>query len=152
MKVIENELDKSFGPSASYAGLLFFFTGIFVTTLSISGILLVLIGAVIGFSRSGIIIEKENSRLKYYTKIFWIFKQGKWQNLSDYNELILLKNRKVYTTYSRSNRINQTKESGYIIYLLKSTNKHKIPVKICSSIEEGKSEIRNISEILELSL
>ena len=47
--------------------------------------------------------------------------------------------------------------AGFVADLIKkkmiiTQNKQKIPVKICNSIEEGKSEIRKISKILELSL
>lgn len=152
MEAIENKLDYSFGPSVRFAGYFMIFGGILVIRESIIAFVLILIGIFIGFSISGIIIDMENNRIKYYTKVFWIYKQGNWRKLSEFNQLILLKNRKVYTTHSRSNRTIQTKGSGYYIYLVNSITHMKTPIKKCKGLEEGKSNINWLSEKLDIPI
>ncbi len=148
--MIENKLDKTFGPSASFAGYFFIFAGILATLQSLFGILLIALGVFIGLSRSGIMIDPEKNLVKYYTRIFFFFKQGKWERLSNFEALILLKNRNVYTAHSRSNRTVEIKGQGYFIYLLRTGTHLKIPVMKCNSLEEGRSKINEFSEILTI--
>ncbi len=146
---IENSIERTFGPSVIFAGYVLTVAGILALTQSLAGIFLIIAGAFIAFSVSGTVIEKEKDRLKYYTKIFGIFKQGRWENLSDYHELTITKNRKVRTVHSLSDRTMEIKETGYYIYLVKANHQRAVPVKRCKTLEEARIEIRKLSEDLE---
>ena len=75
---IKNKLDKSFGPVGTSAGSLLFVVGMIVIFNSIYGLILVVLGAFVGFSSTGTIIDTEKRRIKFSNNLFGIFQTGKW--------------------------------------------------------------------------
>jgi len=148
----DNKLENSFGPAAISAGYFFLLAGAAASFYSYWGILLIVAGIFIAFTHSGIRLDTENRKLKYYSRFFWVFEQGKWQDLNNFDGLALLKNRSVHTAHSRSNRTLSVHGKGYIIYLVNIENGKKIPLTRGLSAEDGKTRIKELSSTLKLSV
>jgi len=99
---IKNGLGPSFGPASQFTGLIFFMLGIFTFGIGI-GIILVLIGGVMTFSRYGVIIDPEYKRYKCYYSYFGI-KYGKWEDLTDFVEITVLKSNKSWLPYVKKHK------------------------------------------------
>ena len=70
-----------------YLGILLFVVGTWrVIVLDWFGIILLVIALLCLFIRSGIIIDSNNKRLKKYTG-FFIFRTGKWEDISPFKKL-----------------------------------------------------------------
>jgi len=52
-----HRFDKSFGPIASFSGILIFIAGLFATYFALTVLILVVLGAFIGFTDSSTIID-----------------------------------------------------------------------------------------------
>lgn len=74
-------------------------------------------------SFSGCEIDTEKQIYRTYNKYFGIFKYGKWKSLKDFAGITLVPMKKVYTMYSRSNRVNESKTKEYRIYFVNHQKK-----------------------------
>ncbi|HSO78448.1 MAG TPA: hypothetical protein VLQ76_07760, partial [Bacteroidales bacterium] len=63
-------LDKSFGPVGSSAGTLLFFGGLVSLYFSLTGLVLVLLGAFVGFSSSSTAIDFRKRKMRFSNDIF----------------------------------------------------------------------------------
>jgi len=77
----KNKLDNQFGPVGTSAGIFLFVAGLIITYFSLKGLLFVLIGAFVGFSSTGTLIESEKKRLRFSINIFGIFPIGQWVHI-----------------------------------------------------------------------
>lgn len=59
--IIKNRLDKPFGPMATSAGIFMLITGVIATYFSLTGLVLVLIGAFIGFTSTSTLLDSLDS-------------------------------------------------------------------------------------------
>ena len=77
--MIENKkFEKSFGPVGIFAGVVLFVTGIILIIFHLSGLILLLIGAFVGFSSTSTLIDYENKRVIFSNNLFGIIRIGKW--------------------------------------------------------------------------
>lgn len=147
-----NKLDKSFGPVGTSAGMLLFFTGLAVTFFSFLGLILVLIGAFIGFSYTSTFIDFEKKQIKFSNNLFGFIKIGKWIRVEPDMIIRIKKSKKVWRAYSRGNRTLNITDSDYRLILYNSRNKEIIPVKKTDTLDSAKAELHKLSNQLGLSL
>jgi hypothetical protein len=119
---------KSFGPVASFSGMIIFIAGLIATYHSYSGIILVIFGSFVGFTNSSTTIDPVNKRIRHSTNIFGVIKIGKWLRVDKNMRLAIKKDNKVYRTYSRSNRVLDIKSEARVIYLCDEHGNILIPV------------------------
>ncbi len=98
----------------------------FFSSRVLSGIVILLIGTLIVFTREGVVIDYRNQRIKQYVEVFF-FKIGKWKNIEDYAIVTLLK-------------INQTSH-GYSITGIQFTERKKIN-RICIINKKNGSQLK----------
>lgn len=72
--IITNKLGKSFGPVGSFSGMILFVAGFVLTFFYISGLILVLVGAFVGFSTESALIDPEKKRVRFSNNLFGIIK------------------------------------------------------------------------------
>ncbi len=105
MKNITNSFGKTFGPVGSFTGIVLFTLGLVFFLLGyLGGIVIVLIGAFIGFTKQYTTIDFEQNRVRYGDMLFGFAKTGKWQEIQSDMQIGFWHSNKVYRTYSRSNR------------------------------------------------
>ena len=103
MAVLNNNLGKFFGPSASYAGYVFIACGIFASAYSLLALTLLIPGFFMAFTFNGIIIDTDKKKLRPYTSLFGIIRTGKWIDADQFTRFNIVKATKKYTSYSRAN-------------------------------------------------
>ena len=126
--ITKNKLDKSFGPVASFSGILIFIAGLIATYFALTGLILVVLGAFIGFTSSSTTIDTKNKRIRFSNNIFGIIKTGKWINVDKDMQVGIKRDNKVYRTYSRSNRTLDLKVHNTKLYLFDKFQKPIMPI------------------------
>lgn len=101
-------------------------------------------------SYSGIIIDTEKHKIKPYNNLFGLIKTGKWESVDHYIGLTLVPMNRIYTIYSRSNRMSESKNTDFRIYLVNKAKKPAIPIKKCKSYEKAHNSIDEFSIWLKL--
>ncbi len=150
--IINNKLDKVFGPSGTFAGYTIIVVGIIFAFHSIGSIILIIPGAFTAFSTTGTLIDTEKKKVKYYTSYFGLTKTGKWLDMNIFSEIRLSRSIISYRAYSRSNRQTETNKTGYRINFYSNSNKTRIPVMHCSDIQTARDEAEKISTLTGLPI
>lgn len=145
------KLDKSFGPAGTSAGIFLFFTGLIITYFSLTGLILVVIGAFVGFTHTSTLIDFNKRRLKFSNNLFGIIRIGEWIYIHTDMKIGIKKTNKAWRAYSRSNRTLDITKNDYRIMLFDKNGKEMMPVKKFSSLDDAKSDLDKISKQLKVS-
>lgn len=141
------KLDKTFGPVGTIAGTTIFIAGIITTFYSFGGIVLIVLGAFVGFTSSGTYIDFENRRVKNITKLFGILGVGKWISVDENSTIEIQKSNIVWRTYSRSNRTIDIADKYYYVILHQSRN-YFVPLIKTTSLSIANSEAQALKQKL----
>lgn len=150
--IINNKLDQSFGPVGTSAGLFLFIAGIAVTFFSLTGLILVVIGAFIGFTNSSTLINFDQKKVKFSNNLFEIIPTGRWIAVDDSMKIGIKRTHKSWRAYSRSNRTLDTSSKDYRIILFDKKGKEIMPIKKYSTFESAETDLVQLSNQLELSI
>jgi hypothetical protein len=148
----KNKLDKSFGPSGSFAGYILFAGGLIATYSNSGGLILVLIGAFVGFSSTSTLIDPGKKRIKFSNNLFGFIPIGKWINIENSMKLGIKESNVTWTTFSRSNRSVDTVNKDFRIALYDSSENEIMEIHKDDSLEEVRVELGIISRQFGLSI
>jgi len=148
--IIKNKLDKAFEPVGSSTGMFMLIGGIVATYYSPIGIILIILGALVGFTSTSTLLDTDKRKLKFSNNLFGIIPSGKWIDIKAGMNLGLKKSHTGYRTYSRSNRkldihINDTR-----IVLLNARKKQIMQIAKFNSVDDAKKELAKYRELLNL--
>lgn len=132
-----NRLDKLFGPSGSFAGLIIFVAGLGALYFSFTALFLVLIGAFAGFTTTCAIIDYSGRSVRYTTAIFGFIHTGKWIGVEKTMTLTVRQSGRNYRAYSRSNRVLDISERDFSIVLKDENGMEICPMKRFSTRTEA---------------
>ena len=142
--MIENyKLDKSFGPTGSSAGLFLFVAGLILLFFHLSGLILVFLGAFVGFTSTSTLVDYDRKRVKFSNNIFGFVRIGKWINITDEMKIGIKKSDVTWRTYSRSNQSIDIDENDYRLILFDSEGKPLLILKKTSSPETALAELES---------
>jgi hypothetical protein len=144
----KNKLDKVFGPVGTSAGLFLFVAGLIITYFSLTGLILVLIGAFVGFTATSTVIDFDKKRLRFSNNIFGIFPIGQWIFIQKDMKIGIKKTNKVWRSYSQSNRTLDIAKNDYRIILFDSKGKEIMPMQKFDNLDFAKSNLQKISKQL----
>lgn len=150
--IIKNKLDKVFGPFGSSTGFFLLIGGVIATYFSLSGLVIVLVGAFVSFTTTSTFIDTENKRIKFSNDLFGFIYIGKWIDIEDGMKLGLKKSHMGYRAYIRGTQPVDIHNNDIRIFLYSSDNKQLIPLKKFSSFEASKAGIKELSSILSLNI
>jgi len=139
--ITKNRLDKAFGPAGTSAGTILFISGIFLTSFHLSGLLLILIGAFVGFSYTSTTINSERMQIRFSNVIFGIIPVGKWIHIELSMKLGIKESNQIYTALSRGDRSMDIAEKDFRIVLLDPVNNEIMPVMKTDSFDSAQSQI-----------
>jgi hypothetical protein len=150
--IIDNKIERTFGGPLTIMGISFFIVSLI---LLLNGKWYVAIPAFIIalfllFTWSGVIIDTENRRFKPYYMVFGLFKRGQWISLDKYLGLTLVPMKKVYATYSQSNRKSNSVSNDFRVYLVDHHKRPAFALKKCNNAENGKNSMDEFSIWLKL--
>jgi hypothetical protein len=147
---MKNKLDKSFGPVGSFAGFVVLLAGLGTLYFSGFSLILVLIGAFMGFTFSSTEIDFDRKRIRFVNNLFGIIKVGTWMNVKPEMKIGIAKSRKTWKTYSGGNRELDITNEDYRLVLYNSSGKKIMPVKKSDNINSAKMELETICRQLEI--
>lgn len=133
------KLNKTFGPVGTIAGITLFIAGLITAFYSLGSIVLIFIGAFVGFTSNITYIDFENKRVKNTTKLFGIIGLGKWIAIDESSSIEIQKSNIVWRTYSRTNRTIDIADKYYYI-ILNQSGKNFVPLIKTTSIISANSE------------
>ncbi len=147
-----HQFEKAFGPGASFSGKIIFVVGLFVSYYTLTGLILVLTGAFLGFTNTCTTIDFEQRRVKHSNNLFGFIKTGKWMNINDSMKTAICKSKHIYRTNSQSNKTVDIETESTLICLFDSEGKKIMPLKKVISIEKQENELFELSEKLKLTI
>lgn len=150
--ITKNKLDKIFGPVGTSAGILLFVAGLIITYFSLTGLVLVLIGAFVGFTSTGTLIDFEKKRLRFSNNIFGIFPIGQWIFIQTDMKIGIKKSNMVWRAYSRSNRTLDIAKNDYRLILYDSNGKEIMTIQKSDNIDSAKSNLDKLSKQLGIGV
>lgn len=149
--IIHNKLDQSFGPVGTFSGILVFVAGMATLYFSLYSILLILIGAFVGFTYSSAEIDLGRKRVRLVNNLFGIIKTGTWINVKPDMKIGITRSKKTWRSYSGGNRELDIANEDYRLMLSDFSGKKLIPVSKTSDLHSAKSELEKICNQLEVS-
>jgi len=148
----KNKLDKSFGPVGTSAGSLLFIAGLIVILNSLYGLILILLGAFVGFSSTSAIIDTEKKRMKFSNNVFGIIQTGKWIQIDKTMKIGLKESNKTWTSYSRGNRSLDIEDKDYRISIFDVNKNEIMEINKNDSIDSAKVKLEELANQLGIDL
>ncbi len=145
---VNNKLDKSFGTVGTTAGIIVFIVGLFFSFFYLSAIILVLIGAFVGFSSTSALIDYEKKRIKFANNLFGILRIGRWISIEANMKTGIKKSNVIWRNYSIGNRTLDIATNGFRIILLDADNKEIMEINKSDSLETAELEQETINKNL----
>ena len=136
-----NKLDKSFGTVGTSAGVFLFIAGIIITCFYISGLILVFIGAFVGFTSTSTLIDYDKKRIKFSNNLLGIIKIGKWTTIEPDMKIGIKKSDVIWRAYGTSNQALDVINKDFRLILFDSDNKEIMPIKKMGTLDDAKIEI-----------
>ena len=146
-----NRIDKSFGTVGSSAGGFLFIAGSILTCLYFTAIILVVLGAFVGFTTSSAMIDYGKKRIKFSNNLFGIIRIGKWMPIEPTMKIGIRESKQMYRAYSRGNRALDVSQNDFRLILYDSENREIMPVKKTESPEAAEIELELECKRLGLS-
>lgn len=150
--ITKNKLDKAFGPVGTSAGIFLFSAGLIMTYFSLTGLILILIGAFVGFTSTSAIVDFDKRRLKFSNNIFGIFPIGQWIVIQTNMKIGIKKSNKVWRAYSRSNRTLDIANKDYRLILYDTNGREIMPIQKSDNLDSAKLDLNRISKELEIGV
>ena len=150
--ILKNKIEKPFGPSATTTGYVLLITGIVYLYFSLVGIILILIGAFLGFTYVCTYLNIEEKRVKFSNELFGLISTGKWIEITDQMSVGIEKSRRGFRTYSRGMRTNNIVVKDVRIILYDASGKKAGPLKKFNTHQSALNEIKDLSRELEISI
>jgi hypothetical protein len=147
---IKNKLDKSFGPVGTSAGIFLFVIGIMTMYSSWFGLILVLLGAFVGFSSTSTLIDSDNRRVKFSNNLFGIIQTGKWILVNQDMKIGIRESNVTWRAYSRSNRSLDIDNKDFRLVLLDAENLEIMPLIKTDSLISAREELEILCNKLAL--
>ncbi|MBN2597177.1 hypothetical protein GQR60_12345 [Labilibaculum sp. A4] len=149
--MIHNKLDKLFGQAGSILGWMIMLVGIYSSILPLT-LLLVLIGSFMAFSYSGIYLDKDDEKYKFYYAYFGLFKSGSWRSLKNIDRVAGISSIILRDSYiPEQKETNLKTDDCFVVLFLKNRNR-RIPFKRCKDLLEAKLEAQKIGQLLNLNV
>jgi hypothetical protein len=148
-----NKLDKSFGPVGSSAGIIIFVAGIgSLIWFSWVSMILILIGAFVGFTCSAVEIDREGKRVRFLNMLFGIIKTGQWMDVKPEMKLGVVRSGQTWRSYSGGNRTLDIDVKDFRLVLYDSLGKKLMPVAKAKDINSAKSKLDTIGRQLGIKI
>ena len=145
-----NKFERAFGPVGTSAGMVLFIAGFILVYFHLTGLILLTIGAFVGFSSTSTLIDYEKKRVKFSNNLFGIIRIGQWLKIEPSMKIGIKESNLTWRAYSQGNRPLDIENRDYRIILLDSGNKEIMPIKKFNSKDIAKIELVTIGNKLGL--
>ncbi|MBV5315620.1 MAG: hypothetical protein JZU47_20130 [Prolixibacteraceae bacterium] len=149
--ISHNKLDKSFGPVGSFSGIIVFVAGLASVWFSLFSLLLLVIGAFVGFTYSSTEVDSGQKRVRFLNNLFGIIKTGEWLNVKPDMKIGIRRSGKIWRTYSGGNRTLDSTTEDYRLILYDSKGKELMPLAKAENVDSAEAELERICRQLEIN-
>jgi hypothetical protein len=150
--ISNNKLDKAFGPVGTSSGIFLFIAGLILTCFYLSGLILVVIGAFVGFTYESTLVDDDKRRVKFSNNLFGIIKTGKWIQIESSMKIGIKESNVTWQAHSRGDRTLDITHKDFILILFDSENREIMPLKKTSSLDSAKAELESLGNQLGISM
>lgn len=150
--VIENKLDKSFGPVGTIAGITILIVGLAVVYYSLAGLFFIIFGAFVGFSSTSTFVDFDIKRVKFSNNLFGFLIYGNWLDVSSDMKIGIEKSNRTWRAYSRGNRTIDISNKDFRVILYDASNRPIMPIMVDNTLESAKLEADKLCTLLGLGL
>ncbi|MBK7175229.1 MAG: hypothetical protein IPH84_18885 [Bacteroidales bacterium] len=147
----KNRLDKSFGPVGATAGSVLVVAGLILLLSSWFGLLLLILGAFVGFSSTGTLIDAEKHRIRFSNYIFGFIPIGKWLSFDSSMKLGVKESRVVWSAFSAGNRQLDTQQHDFRIALYDAEQHEIFEINKYKTLESAKAGLQSYETITGLA-
>ncbi|MDD4148458.1 MAG: hypothetical protein PHE33_00350 [Bacteroidales bacterium] len=148
--VINNKLDKTFGPIGSFAGVVILLLGIYSCFYSWIGVTTVIVGCFLAFTNTSTQIDFANKRTKFTNNLFGIFKVGYWTEIKPEMRLEVTKTTRSKLAFSQVDDSQTQSVKDFRIMLLNEKNIPIMALKKFDKIDDAKVELIQFAEKLNI--
>ena len=145
-------LDKMFGPVGTSAGIVLMVVGLITCYFSLTGLILVMIGAFVGLTSTATTVDSDKKRLRFSTELFGIVPIGQWIPIHADMKIGIRKSNKVWRAYSRSNRTIDIADNDYRVMLFDSNGKEMMPILKMDSLDSAKLHLDRLNKQLGIGV
>lgn len=149
--ISHNKLDKSFGPVGSFSGIIVFVAGLTSVWFSLFSLLLLVIGAFVGFTYSSTEVDSGQKRVRFLNNLFGIIKTGEWLKVKTDMKIGIRRSGKIWRTYSGGNRTLDSTTEDYRLILYDSKGKQLMPLVKTKDVDSAEAELERICRQLEIN-
>ena len=149
--ITNNKLDKSFGPVGTTAGIVIFVVGLITIVSSFYGLILIVLGAFVGFTSTSTFIDFEKKRIKFSNNIFGIIQTGKWIPVEPTMKIGVQESNVTWSAFSQGNRNLNIEQKDFRILLYDSENREILTLMKIGSMESAKVEMEILCNKLEIT-
>ena len=146
-----NKLDKAFGPVGTTAGIVFFVVGIITIFSSFYGLILIVLGAFVGFTSTSTFIDFDHKKIKFSNNIFGVVPSGKWIPVEPAMKIGIQESNQTWRTYSKGNRPLDIEDHDFRIVLFDSGDQEIMQIKKTNSLDSAEAEVISLCDQLGLS-
>lgn len=150
--IIKSKITQTFGSTGATSGVVFFGIGVIMLFYTWKTIFLVIIGALLGFTKVFSFIDTDRRRVKLTEFYFGIIPIGKWIQVNDTMSLGYKMTNDGWSARSLSNRTLDIPDNRYTIILYDQNDMPIISLMKLKSEEEMTEKIELISTLLHLPL
>jgi|GEM_PF-256891 len=149
---VDNKIERAFGRTAVFAGVIFLIAGIFILVSGayILGAFTVLLAVFVVFTDAGVEFDTEKHRMRMYNNWFGFVRTGKWKSLHEYIGVTLVPISRWESMSSWSNRTTSTKTTDYRIFLVNGAKKPAVAIKKCKTRETAQNSLDEFSLWLKI--
>ena len=149
---INHTLDKSFGPTGSFSGLLLVLVGVILVPFYWTGAILIILGAFVGFTANGCEINTDTRKYRQYHLLLGLIKTGTWHSLDRFKGLRVVNTRTSHRSYSLSNRSTVITKEDFRVVLESGTPQLRVEAIKSKTKEEADEEARKLAKILGMEV
>jgi len=146
--IVNNKLDKSFGPVGTTAGIVLFVVGIITIFSSFYGLILIVLGVFVGFTSTSTFIDFEHKKVKFSNNIFGFITTGKWIAVVPSMKIGIEESNVTWSAFSRGNRNLDIEQKDFRIELYDDDNREILTLMKTNSMESAKVEMEKINKQL----
>jgi hypothetical protein len=149
---VKHRLDKIFGPSGSFAGLILFVAGLIMVYFYWTALFLILLGAFFAFSVTGAEFYTDTRLVRQYRAWFGIFKKGIWIPIDSFSNITIVPTQVTSRAYSLSNRSNYTTNTDFRIVLISKKSDKRLELMKCPSQQVAMEQAEKLEQELDIPL
>ncbi len=148
MEIRNYDHGKFFGPAQIFAGYTLIAVGLLFLVSSPFVVLCVVPGTFMALTRTGTIIDFENSRIKSFTRYCGFISSGSWTPMDRFSRFVIQRSSRSYIAYSRGSVSSESKISDVTLSLTDPSGRSKVLIGRFKSFEVAQKEKEFLENII----